>query len=239
MLEVNASKTDDCVNFIRQAGRKVHYLYRGCNLKGRHPLTDTAIRILAPEEDSAVYYQSVPHFALNTNDIALTRAPGRPLPLPGIDGGAFYELIERMDSAFSEGIFAIDQAANNTSLVFELTWRQRRFLFPGDAELKSWQKMAENTRLQPVDLFKIGHHGSRNGTPPPPILDKILPPERRKQTVAVLSTYPAVLSKEPCVYSGVPDPPTLVTIKARTRKVYSTTDVPAGKPIVVTFDARG
>ena len=225
--QVNASGTEKYVDFIRRASRRVHYLYRGCDIEGLHPFTETGFRILAPEEDTSVYYESVPHLAQPTGGMVTRR--GRPMPLPGIDGSAFYDLIGRMDNGFSESLFAIDRAANNTSLVVELTWRGRRILLTGDAELKSWQAMANSALLKPADVVKIGHHGSRNATPPPTILDKVLPPERRGEAVAVLSTLPGV-------YSGVPDPRTLASIRERTTKIYSTTDVTPGKPVVVTLD---
>ena len=49
----------------------------------------------------------------------------------------------------------------------------RRLLFPGDAQLESWQwitaaspNAATNRKnLKKVDLYKVGHHGSRNATP--------------------------------------------------------------------------
>lgn len=239
LLNLNARSTDDYVDFIRQSGQKIHYLHRGSDLKAQHPFTNVDLRILAPEEDSSVYYHSVPHFDLGADAGPSTSGKVQPLlPPSGVDGRTFYDLVERMNSALSEGIFAIDKAGNNTSLVFELTWQKRRLLFTGDAEQGSWQQMeANNAGLKPVDLFKIGHHGSRNAMPASPILDKILPQERRKQAIALLSTYPALLSPEPVVYSGVPDKNTVDTIKARTRKVFSTTDVACGKPIIVAFAA--
>jgi hypothetical protein len=242
LLDLNARKTEDYVDFIRHAGQKPpYYLYRGCDLKGKHPFTDIGIRILAPEEDTSVYYQSVPHLDVNAENTPSAPKKGRslPLPLPGVDGGAFYGLIERMNSAFSESIFAIDRAGNDTSLVFELTWQGKRLLFTGDAEQKSWQMMDKNAGLKPVDIYKISHHGSRTGIPPLPILEKVLPQERQKQAAAILSTYPAVLSQEPDVYPGVPDKQTVDTIKKRARKVFSTTDVAGGKPVIVTLAATG
>jgi hypothetical protein len=196
-------------------------------VEGRHTFTEAKLRILAPEEDTSVYYEPIKaHLALA--DGGSVAAPARPLPPPGIDGGAFYELIDRMDGGLAESLFAIDQAANDTSLVVELTWHDRRLLFAGDAEQKSWQMMANRADLQPVALLKVGHHGSRNGTPPPRILDLVLPRKRRRTATAILSTHSRV-------YEGVPDPPTLAELERRTRKVYCTTKVKRGAPVVVSF----
>jgi beta-lactamase superfamily II metal-dependent hydrolase len=234
LYELNTARTVDCVDFIRKAGRKKpYYLYRGCDLSDKHPFSNVGLRILAPEENTAVYYkslyQSLPHLNLNADEMPPTSKKSLSLPLPGVDGRAFYDLITRMDSAFSESVFAIDAAGNDTSIVFELTWRGRRLLFTGDAEQKSWQKMDEKASLEPVDFFKIGHHGSSTAMPPLSILDKILPQARRKQAVAALSTFPG----DP--FNSIPDTKTVNAIKARTKKVYSTTDATDGKPVRLTL----
>jgi len=236
MYELNAARTVDCVDFIRKASRKdPYYVYRDCDLRNKHPFSDASLRILAPEEDTSVYYksilESVPRYSLDAAGTSSTYRKSLPLPLPGVYGGAFYDLIERMDGAFSESVFAIDKAANDTSIVFELTWRGKRLLFTGDAEQESWEKMYENTSLEPVDIFKIGHHGSSNARPPLAALNKILPQSRREQSVAVLSTFPGV------PFKSIPDKETLDDIMKRTKKVYRTSDVADGKPVIVTMAA--
>ena len=67
----------------------------------------------------------------------------------------------------------LDDVMNNTSVVLLIKAGNRRLLFPGDAQLESWQwitaaspKAATNRKnLKKVDLYKVGHHGSRNATP--------------------------------------------------------------------------
>lgn len=67
----------------------------------------------------------------------------------------------------------LDDVMNNTSLVFLISAGNRRLLFPGDAQLESWQWITEKSpdaarnrkELATVDLYKVGHHGSRNATP--------------------------------------------------------------------------
>ncbi|MCJ7515072.1 MAG: hypothetical protein MUO89_03755 [Dehalococcoidia bacterium] len=234
LLEINSRNTNDCVDFIRQVVDKPYYVYRGFDTSGKHPFTDAAIRILAPEENSAVYYGPVPpRFDFGSEGQERAASAGRPLPLPGIDGGAFYGLIDSMNGACAEGVYAIDQAANNTSVVFELTWRGNRLLFTGDAELKSWQMMDNNTTLQPVDFIKIGHHGSRNAAPPLKIMEKILPKQRRDKAVAVVSTFPGT-------YNDVPNREALALINERTRKIYRTDDddIKTGKPVIIDLEER-
>lgn len=67
----------------------------------------------------------------------------------------------------------LDDVMNNTSVVLLITAGNRRMLFPGDAQYESWQWItrkspdaARNRKaLAKVDLYKVGHHGSRNATP--------------------------------------------------------------------------
>ncbi len=70
---------------------------------------------------------------------------------------------------------------NNTSVVLLLEWRGRRLLFVGDAEWQgtgvednrrnsTWDIMLSISEVksllqQTLDLYKVGHHGSHNGSP--------------------------------------------------------------------------
>lgn len=227
----NARKTQDCVDHIRGLNPpNTRFLFRGADLQGLHPFAEASFRILAPEEDTSVYYSEAPaHLGVAAAPAGSAAAPARSMPLAGIDGGVFYELIDRMNHGLAESLFAIDKAENDSSLVVELTWHGRRLLFPGDAEQESWRMMRDHGVLEPVDLLKVGHHGSKNATPPAAILDLILPPERRDSAVAVLSTHPET-------YPGVPDPPTEALLAERTSTIFRTTDVEPGQPVVVTIE---
>jgi hypothetical protein len=67
----------------------------------------------------------------------------------------------------------LDDVMNNTSVVLLITAGDRRMLFPGDAQYESWQWITQMSpdaarnreALAKVDLYKVGHHGSRNATP--------------------------------------------------------------------------
>ncbi|MCI0485573.1 MAG: MBL fold metallo-hydrolase [Blastocatellia bacterium] len=55
--------------------------------------------------------------------------------------------------------------ANNASLVVRLTFGKKRFLFTGDAEEESWERMIATVKDKlRADLLKAAHHGSSNGT---------------------------------------------------------------------------
>ena len=63
---------------------------------------------------------------------------------------------------------SLDNQMNNTSLILLFEAGGRKLLFPGDAQLENWryalsQPIAD--KLDDVDLYKVGHHGSLNATP--------------------------------------------------------------------------
>ena len=223
----NPRVTEDCVKHLRAVAsrNKTTYVYRGCNLDGRHPFVEATFEIWAPEQDTSEYYGRFQPMSLGVTSRAGRNAKPvkiEPVPPAGVDAGAFYDLVEARRHGGSDNLLTIDQAANNTSVVFCLNWRGWRLLFPGDAEARSWKTMDKHQQLRPVHFLKIGHHGSQNGTPSVELLDKILPlpkPDRKPRS-AVLCT---------CLdcYSGVPDADTRGELERRC-SVRSVQDKPDG-----------
>lgn len=200
----NPRRTDDCVQHIRDLSPRCAYLYRDVDLTGSHPFSEVSFDIWGPEEDASVYYGRFKPMCMSqpgTEDFddALVNAPAIHPP-PGVDTGAFYDLVSSRRLGFLDNLLAIDKANNNTSLVFSLTWRGWKLLFTGDAERKSWQFMDKFNKVSPVHFLKVSHHGSRTGLPNKETLDRLLPdhPPDAKPRHAVVST---------CfdTYSGVPD----------------------------------
>lgn len=64
---------------------------------------------------------------------------------------------------------ALDKVLNNTSLILLFEVGGKKLLFPGDAQIENWSyalgKPATKRLLEGVDVYKVGHHGSRNATP--------------------------------------------------------------------------
>jgi hypothetical protein len=97
-----------------------------------------------------------------------------------------------------------DHALNNTSLILLITvGGARRMLFPGDAQIENWKYVltdeageAFRPLLSQVDLYKVGHHGSRNATPRSlfGIWNEEIGP--REPMVALMSTKPDVHGKD-------------------------------------------
>jgi beta-lactamase superfamily II metal-dependent hydrolase len=130
-------------------------------------------------------------------------------------------------------ILEIDKA-DNTSVVFEITWRGWRLLFSGDAQEKSWEMMQEQDLLQPVHFIKIAHHGIVNGTVAD-VLDAVFPqasPDGR-QRHAVVSTHDDD-------WDSVPNPDTLALYRNRDDcELHDTRTVGQGEPVVITFAGWG
>jgi hypothetical protein len=63
----------------------------------------------------------------------------------------------------------LDQQMNNTSVILVFQVRKKCLLFPGDAQIENWAYALGQDKykalLAGVDLYKVGHHGSRNATP--------------------------------------------------------------------------
>ena len=63
----------------------------------------------------------------------------------------------------------LDQAMNNTSVILVFEIGSKRLLFPGDAQIENWQFALKQKKYQEmlssINLYKVGHHGSRNATP--------------------------------------------------------------------------
>lgn len=231
----NPRNTAQCVAFLQTLAPKsrTHYVFRGIATKGKHPFKEARFEVCAPEEDSSSYYRSLlpmAHLGAAATDLTTEQAlppDVRPLPPPGVDAGAFQDLVDARRSGYLDNLLMIDKAANNTSVVFVLTWRGHRLLFSGDAELGSWRKMKEHGVLTSVDFLKVSHHGSHNGTPAEETLDLVMPKAAgKKGRVAAISTWDET-------YSGIPHSPTNAKLTAR-GKLRSTLDDPQA-PFYDTF----
>ena len=97
----------------------------------------------------------------------------------------------------------LDGVLNNTSviLLFDVPGvRPLRLLFPGDAQIENWEyalKFAPDNKenldlLREVDLYKVGHHGSRNATPRSLYNLWLEPETKTREMIALMSTKSGV-----------------------------------------------
>jgi hypothetical protein len=111
---------------------------------------------------------------------------------------------ERLDRLSAQQLLQIvttlDQQMNNTSLILLFEIGKTRLLFPGDAQIENWSyalldagpKAVKTTAamLADVDVYKVGHHGSRNATPKQLLWEHFGKRGPGKQLVTLLSTLP-------------------------------------------------
>jgi hypothetical protein len=66
-----------------------------------------------------------------------------------------------------ELVTILDNILNNTSVILLFEVGGKKLLFPGDAQIENWSYALERSLplLEDVDVYKVGHHGSRNATP--------------------------------------------------------------------------
>lgn len=242
-LVANNLSNKDRITYLRGLGKnKPSYLARDAG-SAALPGWGEKIRItvLAPEQDTSRYYgksarsqafraalssfgsrkKSKQDEGLDWEFRAVVRAAKN--DLPGISASDFGRLRRGIRE---EGVSAarfIDRAANNTSLALLIEVAGKKLLFPGDAELESWEKIQEHFggELGPLDFLKASHHGSHNGTPNR-YLDVLLPKARANKATVLVSTKCNVYgTKHP-----VPDARLLAELGQRA-KVVSTDGVDA------------
>lgn len=144
----------------------------------------------------------------------------------------------------AEFAMQLDSATNNTSLVLaiELVETGEVLLFPGDAQVENWSSWREVEWILPSptggkvtvkgeDLlrrtvfYKVGHHGSHNGT-----LDvhglQLMPSDN---LVAMCSVVNAVTSKRKGDWKEIPKPSLCEALKKKCGEGFLRMDAPKGE----------
>lgn len=139
----------------------------------------------------------------------------------------------------------VDDALNNTSLILLIDAGDKRMLFPGDAQIENWSWVLHNARssaslrrlLARVDLYKVGHHGSRNATPRSLFRLWGEDPDPERPMVALMSTLSGAHGRSEA--TRVPRR-TLVEALNRRMTLLTTDALPAAQPFVeVAAKTRG
>lgn len=147
--------------------------------------------------------------------------------------------IEHADAALKNNVLAIvtilDKFLNNTSVILLFQVKGKKLLFPGDAQLENWQwALAQpgiQNLLKDVDVYKVGHHGSRNATPHK-LWDHFEKRKGRKLTT-MMSTAAGVYNRSE--EGSVPSANLVKTLK-RESALQNTQNLKGGTgPIVVEF----
>ncbi len=121
-------------------------------------------------------------------------------------------LIDRLDDHLVRSaerlVHQLDGVLNNTSVILLIEAAGHRLLFPGDAQIENWSYALTGApdhealceRLRGVDLYKVGHHGSRNATPRRTLFP-LLAQASADQRVALMSTLPGTYDRANAVPS--------------------------------------
>ena len=129
----------------------------------------------------------------------------------------------------------LDDVLNNTSLILLLEVGNLGLLFPGDAQIENWQYTLDQLTAQPalraklrdVDLYKVGHHGSRNATPRSLYALWQERPAAAPALTSLMSTRPGVHGESES--TAVPRQ-TLVDALRTAGHLYSTDDLDQDQP---------
>lgn len=123
-------------------------------------------------------------------------AGGKSRPVPP-EARWFRDRLERLNGQqLLEIVRTLDQQMNNTSVILLFEVFGKKLLFPGDAQIENWSYAFEDapdaaktrTLLAEVDVYKVGHHGSLNGTPKQGLWENFR--KRNKGLRTLLSTMP-------------------------------------------------
>ena len=238
LMELNNPRASrDCVDFIAAMGMGAQvprYVFRQddeASPEADGPFPAATFRVLAPEEDTSIYYRALgPAVAGVAAGLGAVAGAFGAVPPPGVAAGAFFDLLEFRAVEMAGNLRAIDKAANDSSVVIELEWQGWRLLLAGDAEERSWEIMRRRGLLRPAHVLKISHHGSHNGSPPQE-LDLVLPvhPPDTRPRHAIVSTAEGA-------YSGVPDEASLALIASRAM-LHDTRSVDPGVAVEIVLSA--
>ena len=116
-----------------------------------------------------------------------------------LDKGAVLEILGPMGTDY--------ESLNNYSLVARLTYGENSFLFTGDMEEQAEKELLQAQVLSPVDVLKVGHHGSSTST--------------RKKFLAAVSPRMAVIQCGDNSYNH-PHSNTVERLAGYTDKIYRT-----------------
>jgi hypothetical protein len=184
------TKNSDAVRNLREMGtQKPRFLSYGApsGLENPKLLPGVKVHVLGPPalkqqnlkkyaKGSSEYWLATRFWAMQANAVGKTGTtrlfPNSPHYGKNIPNEARW-FIRHAETSLKQNVRGIvtilDSFLNNTSLILLFEVKGRKLLFPGDAQLENWQWAFSQPGIQEllkdVDVYKVGHHGSRNATP--------------------------------------------------------------------------
>lgn len=109
--------------------------------------------IYAPKyESDTTSYQNLINSCLNKN-----------LDLKYMSAGDFINIEDNINLAVLAPSY-IQEENNLNSIVFRMDYKNKSFLFTGDAEASNESNIVNSYELNDIDFLKVGHHGSSSST---------------------------------------------------------------------------
>ena len=102
------------------------------------------------------------------------------------------------EEAFLEKLNALDAQLNNRSVILLLEYGETRILLPGDTNLAGYEGI--DPALLKADLFKVGHHGQRDGAD-----EKLLDAVQAKAVVCCANSVRLYNSADPKLMAMIQD----------------------------------
>ena len=174
------------VQNLMKMGKRHHYLNYGARSGLETVLPGVKIRVLGPpnlkqteeiktqrsrDEDEFWQLQAMSNkFVIQSNPKLFPKAATySAASTPGFTRWFVHKVRTLRGEQLLSVVRALDKVMNNTSLILLFEVGGKKLLFPGDAQIENWSyalsKPAVKKLLAGVDLYKVGHHGSRNATP--------------------------------------------------------------------------
>lgn len=173
-------------NLMTMGKQKAKYLRLGSTLDVSSLLPGVTVHVLGPPttKQAKAAGQDLTRYASSSNEywkLQARIATGKLAPAGrGVLRGRARTIppqarwiANRLRSVRENGLLqivrALDKTINNTSLILLMEVGDKKLLFPGDAQLENWMCALNDPKnsalLTDVNLYKVGHHGSRNATP--------------------------------------------------------------------------
>jgi hypothetical protein len=215
LAENNTKNADAVMNLRKMGKRRPRFLEFGSpsGLENKRLLPGVKVHVLGPPN---LREWNIRKYAKKSDEYWLSSMYwGLQDRACGLDGGKLlfphqprYEkgehpihtrwFTERADAALKSNALGIvtllDDFLNNTSLILLFEVRGKKLLFPGDAQLENWSYALDQEGikelLRDVDLYKVGHHGSRNATPK--MLWELFDKRKRRVLETMMSTSSGV-----------------------------------------------
>lgn len=192
LSEINISNKSALSNLLNMADEEnTEYLHYGCRSALNSIFRGVRFHVLGPptvdqwskvkrqtSRDEDEYWHLANYWHLLERSFSNRNGPVSPFPkrlITKIPSSAKW-LVDKMRDPKEADLLQIsrimDRAINNTSVILLIELWGTKLLFPGDAQIESWDYVLNGPHsdrnrelLSDVSVYKVGHHASLNGTP--------------------------------------------------------------------------